>query len=163
MLPNEHKEFFGSWPDSVKYTGAAQPDPKQMLYPNNDRTKPGIPDTVQRVTVPLKADTSVATKLDAGKTNWSLIPFEAVEEICKVLEFGALKYDGWNFAKGAGMNWSRITNSMLRHVFAWMRGEDKDPESGLSHLGHIGCNVIFLIYYAKYKEVYGAGDDRFKR
>ncbi len=104
-----------------------------------------------------------ATRYDSGKANWALMPFEAIEEILKVLEFGALKYDGWNFAKGAGMKWTRVSNSLLRHVFAWVRGEDKDPESGLSHLGHIGCNVIFLIYYMKYGEVYGAGDDRFKR
>ncbi len=107
------------------------------------------------------ADTSVATKLDAGKTNWSLMPFEAIEEINKVLEFGALKYDGWNFAKGEGMKWSRISNSLLRHMFAWMRGEDNDPESGLSHMSHIGCNVIFLIYYKMYPQF--INDDRYKR
>lgn len=104
-----------------------------------------------------------ATKLDQGKANWSLMPFEAVEEILKVLEFGAVKYEGWNFAKGGGMKWSRIINSLLRHTYAWIRGEDNDPESGLSHLAHMGCNIIFLLYYTKYSTVYGAGDDRFKR
>ncbi len=111
----------------------------------------------------LDVKAGVATRADAGKLNWSLMPFDALEEILKVLEFGALKYDGWNFAKGEGMKWTRVSNSLVRHLFAWMRGEDNDPESGCSHLGHLGCNVIFLLYYIRYGEVYGAGDDRFKR
>ena len=110
-----------------------------------------------------KPDTSVATKLDTGKLNWSLMPFEALEEIVKVLEFGANKYEGWNFAKGKGMNWTRITNSLLRHTFAWVRGEDNDPESGFSHLGHIGCNIVFLLYYTYHGKHYEVSDDRFKR
>jgi hypothetical protein len=39
-----------------------------------------------------------------------------------------------------------------------MRGEDKDPESGLSHLAHLGCCVVFLIWHEKYKKEL---DDRF--
>lgn len=104
----------------------------------------------------------IATKFDEGKTNWSLMPFEAIEEINKVLEFGAIKYDGWNFAKGHGMSYSRILNSLLRHIFSYMRGEDNDKESGLSHLAHAGCNIVFLIYYSKNKEMYNK-DDRAKR
>lgn len=157
MLPNEHKEFFGSWPDSAVYTGAAQPDPKQMIYPNNDRTKPGIPDTVQLVTAalatrPLKADTSVATKLDAGKANWSLMPFEALEEVVKVLEFGSVKYAAHNWRLGRGLGTLRVLNSALRHLFSYIGGERTDPESGLSHLAHATCNLLFAIYYDKYKE-----------
>lgn len=103
-----------------------------------------------------------AIKYDEGKTDWSLMPFEVIEDINKVLEFGAKKYDGWNFAKGSGMKYSRILNSLLRHTFAYIRGEDNDPESGLSHLAHMGCNVVFLLYYNKYKEKYN-NDDRVKR
>jgi len=101
-----------------------------------------------------------ALRFDTGKTNWSLMPFEAVEEINKVLEFGANKYAEWNFANDGGMNHSRIINSCLRHIFAYMRGQDLDPESGLSHLAHAGCNIIFLLYYNKYPEIFKAKDDR---
>ncbi len=99
-----------------------------------------------------------ARRDDSGKTNWSLMPFEAVEEINKVLDFGAKKYAEWNWTNSGGMKHSRVINSCLRHLFAYLRGEDKDPESGLSHLAHAGCNILFLIYYTKYPEVYNKDD-----
>ena len=100
-----------------------------------------------------------AIRHDEGKTNWSLMPFEALEEINKVLEFGATKYSANNWQEGTGFKYSRVLNSLLRHVFAFMRGEDKDPESGLSHMAHAGCNVLFILYYLKKKARY-ANDDR---
>ena len=103
--------------------------------------------------------TKVAVRDDSGKTNWSLMPFEALEEINKVLEFGATKYSANNWQEGTGFKYSRVLNSLLRHVFAFMRGEDKDPESGLSHMAHAGCNVLFILYYLKKKTRY-ANDDR---
>lgn len=105
---------------------------------------------------------STAIKYDSGKTDWSLMPFEAVEEINKVLEFGAKKYAAHNWTQGEGFRYTRVLNSLFRHLFAWSRGEDLDPESGLSHLAHAGCNIVFLIYYNRYKSRYN-NDDRFKR
>ncbi len=101
----------------------------------------------------------IAVKHDNGKADWSLMPFEAIEEINKVLEFGAKKYAAHNWKQGGGFKYTRILNSLLRHIFAFMRGEDKDPESGLSHMAHAGCNIIFILYYLKYKDKY-SNDDR---
>lgn len=102
---------------------------------------------------------ATAIKYDSGKTDWSLMPFECIEEINKVLDFGAKKYAAHNWKTGTGFKYTRVLSSLLRHTFAWARGEDLDPESGLSHLSHMGCNVIFLIYYNKYKSRY-SNDDR---
>lgn len=109
--------------------------------------------------IPAGAANSVAMKYDSGKTDWSLMPFEAIEEINKVLDFGAKKYAAHNWRTGSGFKYTRVLSSLLRHTFAWARGEDLDPESGLSHLAHMGCNVVFLIYYNKYKTQYN-NDDR---
>ena len=87
------------------------------------------------------------------------MPWEAVEEINKVLEFGANKYAAHNWQQGEGFRYTRVLNSLLRHVFAYMRGEDLDPESGLSHMAHAGCNVLFILYYIKNKSRY-KNDDR---
>lgn len=103
---------------------------------------------------------TTAVKFDQGKLDWSLIPIDSVEEILKVLEFGKVKYDSWNWAKGEGFKYSRVFNSTIRHLFAWFRGEDKDPESGLSHLAHAGCNILFLLYFIKHKNRYTNNDDR---
>lgn len=112
--------------------------------------------------IPAGAANSVAMKFDSGKTDWSLMPFEAIEEINKVLDFGAKKYAAHNWKTGSGFKYTRVLSSLLRHTFAWARGEDLDPESGLSHLAHMGCNVVFLIYYNKYNARY-SNDDRVTR
>jgi hypothetical protein len=46
-----------------------------------------------------------------------------------------------------GMTWSRCYNSCMRHLLAFWRGEEMDPESGLPHLAHAICNIIFLYEY----------------
>ncbi len=101
-----------------------------------------------------------AVKFDSGKLDWSLIPWDSVEEILKVLEFGKVKYAAWNWSSNGGFKYTRIFNSLIRHLFAWVRGEDKDPESGLSHLAHAGCNILFLLYFVRHKDKYTTNDDR---
>lgn len=96
-------------------------------------------------------------KDDYGKTRMALFSSVAMEEISKVLTFGAAKYDDHNWRKG--MKWSRVADAVLRHMFAWLRGEDKDPESGLSHLAHAGCGIMFLLDYELNRREY---DDRYK-
>lgn len=77
------------------------------------------------------------------------------EQIARVFEYGKRKYAAWNWAKG--MPWSVPTASAMRHALAVLRGEENDPESGLPHIGHFGCNMIMLLHYAgRYEE----GDDR---
>ena len=87
-------------------------------------------------------------KYDKGKAPWWLFPFDAAEEIVKVLSFGA--YD-----KGYGEgNWKVVKNSekryfsaAIRHLKAHQRGELIDPESGLLHLAHAGCCILFMIWH----------------
>ena len=54
-----------------------------------------------------------------------------------------------------GMDWGRVYAALLRHLFAWWGGEASDPETGKSHLHHVGCCVAFLIAY----EARGTGKD----
>lgn len=100
-------------------------------------------------------------KHDKDKTDWSLVPMECVEDIAKVLEFGAKKYSPNNWREGSGFSYTRVLNSLFRHIFAFARGQDLDPETGLSHLAHAGCNILFLLYYVKNRDKY-TNDDRFK-
>lgn len=101
---------------------------------------------------------NAARKDDSGKPTFDLLPMESLAEIQRVLDFGAQKYDPWNWHRGMG--WLRLWNACLRHLFAWVRGEDADPESGLPHLAHAGCCILFLLAYSR--DSIGV-DDRRKR
>ncbi len=100
---------------------------------------------------------SGGVKFDQGKPRMELLPAVALEEIAKVLTFGASKYQPHNWTKG--ISYSRLLGAALRHLTAFMKGEDNDPESGLSHLSHLGCCIIFLIWMSKHRSDL---DDRFK-
>lgn len=84
-------------------------------------------------------------KHDQEKIRTDLYSTLALEELAKVLTFGAKKYasDNWRL----GMSWRRLIGAAIRHLFAFMRGEDNDPETGLSHLAHAMCCIMFLLEY----------------
>ncbi len=93
-------------------------------------------------------------KKDLGKLRWSLLPWDALEEVVKVLEFGAQKYDDRNWEKG--MNWSRLFDASMRHKVAhWQHGEKDASDSKIPHLAHEACNILFELAY----ELRGAGKD----
>lgn len=88
---------------------------------------------------------SEGRKDDAGKAPWHLLAPELMDATAQVLEFGAKKYGARNWEKG--MSWSRPFSAMMRHMWAWWRGEKSDPETGYSHLWHAACCLMFLIAY----------------
>lgn len=103
------------------------------------------------------ANTSGGVKHDQDKPPMELLPMESLEEIARVLAFGAKKYDKWNWSKG--ISYGRLCGAALRHLSAFLRGQDVDDESGLSHLSHLGCCVLFLIWMSKNRPDL---DDRWK-
>ncbi len=92
-------------------------------------------------------------KDDADKPRYDLIPPEMPEAVARVLAFGARKYAPRNWEKG--MKWGRPFAALMRHMWAWWRGEKLDPETGMSHLWHAACCITFLIAY----EARNVGED----
>lgn len=125
---------------------------------HNQQSKPI--DFLEKLSNKAAIDETAAVKFDSNKTDWAILPFGALEEIVKVLKFGEEKYARGNFASASGLNYSRLINSIFRHTISFARGQDKDPESGLSHIAHVGCCVIFLLHYIVNKEDYKTNDDR---
>lgn len=107
---------------------------------------------------PSRTATTDGQKLDTGKLRFLyLTPWDAMAEIVKVLEFGAKKYtrteaDGrvvkgehnWKMVPGG---YQRYLDAAARHLIAAQGGEDRDPESGLYHLGHAGCCILFALWF----------------
>jgi len=101
--------------------------------------------------------TGGAARSDAGKARLDLLSPVAMEGTAQILGFGAVKYAAHNWRKG--MAWSRCLASLMRHLLAFMGGEDYDKESGLPHIDHVACNVMFLQqYFRTNKDL----DDRYK-
>lgn len=97
--------------------------------------------------VSMRTEVDEGRKDDAGKAPWSLLPFDAASSIVDVLTFGAKKYSPRNWERG--MSWDRPFDACLRHLTAWWSGEKQDPETGLPHLAHAGCCILFLIAYER--------------
>ena len=75
-----------------------------------------------------------------------------------MMSFGAEKYEDRNWEKGVDYN--KYYGALLRHIFAWWNGEELDPETGLSHLYHAGCCLMFLSHYSSLPEKYKDFDNR---
>jgi hypothetical protein len=102
-------------------------------------------------------NTGSALKFDTDKLPVNLLSSEALLQTAAVLKFGADKYAEHNWR--AGFAWSRPLAAAMRHIMAFNDGEDKDPESGLSHLAHAMCCIMFLLEFEKtHREL----DDRYK-
>lgn len=114
--------------------------------PMNVRTSGAKKQSKDRDTVDLLFNGG--TKYDQEKLPFDLIPIEPLNQLAKVLAFGAQKYDRFNWTKG--FKYSRVYAATLRHLFAWYAGEDNDPEgSECSHLAHAMCNLVFLLEFIK--------------
>lgn len=78
--------------------------------------------------------------------------------VSDVLGYGAKKYDARNWEKG--ILYSRVYGALLRHLFAWWGGAENDPETGMHHLYHAGCCLMFLSHYEADRFTYQEWDDR---
>ena len=77
-------------------------------------------------------------KHDANKSRVDLLPPRALRIVADVLTFGAKKYSEENGPK-------RYLRAALSHTLDHMAGERLDPESGLPHLAHAACLLLFIL------------------
>lgn len=95
-----------------------------------------------------KENPKLGKKYDAGKPMYNLLPADALEEVVKVLTYGALKYnepldqENWRLVPTPQ---PRYFNAVQRHLWANKRGEHFDPESGLWHLAHAISSQLFML------------------
>ena len=80
-------------------------------------------------------------KFDQGKVRYSLIDPKFLEDVAKVMTMGAEKYseESWKTVPNGKM---RYKDALWRHITS----NGTDDESGISHLAHAACNLMFLHY-----------------
>jgi len=89
-------------------------------------------------------------KSDNDKNRLDLIIPGFITGLGKVLTHGAKKYEPNNWQTlDAPLN--RYYGAAMRHIEAWREGELLDPESGLPHLFHAVCNLMFLLWFTDSK------------
>lgn len=96
-------------------------------------------------------------KHDQEKPDMSLISSIALLKVAQVMTFGKKKYSANNWR--GGIVWTRLLAASIRHVFAYLGGESKDPETGYSHLAH-ACCCLFMIL--EFEDTRPDLDDRYK-
>jgi len=82
-------------------------------------------------------------KSDSGKPPFDLLDKLALEETAYVMAHGEKKYGAFNWRKGLSQR--RCLGAALRHIYQHLDGEDLDAESGLLHLAHAVCEIMFSI------------------
>ena len=89
-------------------------------------------------------------KADEGKVMPSLVESPFIMGMAKILTYGIRKYSKNNWKNCDDK--SRYKDALLRHIYAYLDGEELDKETGESHLHHASCNLMFLDYFDRQGE-----------
>jgi len=96
---------------------------------------------------------------DDGKPPLAYLPWAGIDEVAMVQAYGHIKYkDFYNYRKGLEVG--RNLSCAIRHIRAYMEGEDLDPESKRNHLAHAACRLLFTLQNINDKKQI---DDRFNK
>jgi hypothetical protein len=94
-------------------------------------------------------------KHDADKLRFDLLPVKPLELVAEVYTIGAKKYEDRNWEKG--LKWGRVFGALMRHAWAWWRGERKDQKDGQHHLASVCWCALALM---EYEDTHPELDDR---
>lgn len=119
-------------------------------YMNNDQER--LSKYVKALREELSDDSGrLGVKFDKDKPKWNLLPWDELEDVVHVLTFGAKKYapDNWKFVADAN---NRYMDAAMRHLVAHQQGEQRDAESGESHIAHAICCLLFMLWHDKHDD-----------
>lgn len=78
------------------------------------------------------------------KPSAQFIPPVAIIEESAVMALGAAKYGAFNWQDDP-VDATTYYSAAMRHLMQWFSGEDRDVESGASHLAHVRACMAILI------------------
>ena len=85
-------------------------------------------------------------KSDEGKLRFSLLPWDALEKVVEVLEYGAKKYSDYGW-KDVDNGYYCFIDAAFRHIKSIMENFDYDDESNLLHIAHAATNLLFALHF----------------
>ena len=99
---------------------------------------------------------------------YDMIPADALELVAEHYGKGAEKYPPFDNDDGYGVldnwrrgyAWSLSFAAMMRHAWAFWRGEDIDPETGSPHLAAIVWHALTLLHWSLNPKLKAKYDDR---
>ena len=98
-------------------------------------------------------------KEELGKPKWFMMPWEALEYVVRVFEYGAMPHKYKKpFTYRAGIPISELWSSAIRHLIEFHQGKDIDEESSCHSLALCAGNCLMMLAAIHKKKF----DDRFK-
>ena len=78
------------------------------------------------------------------KPSISCVPPVAIFAMGQVMQSGADKYGAFNW-RSRKVNASVYYNAIQRHLMAWWDGQENDPDTAASHLGHAMAGAALIL------------------
>ncbi len=89
-------------------------------------------------------DTNPKTIAGQSKPSLALIPGPALVEIAQAFEDGARKYNSFNWREKSVPSMTYV-NAALRHMYAWIDGEERSKDADVHHLAHAAACFCILL------------------
>lgn len=96
------------------------------------------------------AQPQAGIKYDSDKLRMDLIDPFFVEGVARVLTFGSNKYGDHQWKGGFPLDC--LIASLQRHESELRKGILVDSESGIEHVYHAACNLMFIAYLIRTKK-----------
>lgn len=80
-----------------------------------------------------------------NKLRWDLVPWNAFEKIVEIITEGA-KEENYGVDNWKTQSSKLFDAAMIRHYVAYKKGERYDSRWNLTHLAHLACNALFLLW-----------------
>lgn len=91
----------------------------------------------------------MSTKFDDGKDPlFYLLELDYLAEVAKARAYGCKKYGESNIYEGEPLSRERWISASLRHLKAYIKGEEIDKDSGEARCEHLAMAAINIILYA---------------
>jgi len=81
--------------------------------------------------------------------SFSNLPWDALEQVCRVFQYGCTKYPRDNYKIAPGLPLESYIQSMWRHSVEYLKGNLVDEESKLPHLSHVAANCFMYLWTQK--------------